>query len=856
VLRSFDGLAVRQLRTRRLRAVLTAFGIVLGVGMVFGVLLLVGTIRHTFDDLIDSAWGKADLVVMGEGGTGVLPRSALETIRSTDGVRDAGAMVGSVFVRVRRDGRPIRGAAGQMWVAGFDPKDPPYDFRYVAGRPVRAGNEVIVERNWARDRAVGLGQAIAVATPTGRAALRVVGVFRFSSGLSFGAAGLAGMPIASARALMDVPSGYMQISLAAADRTQIEPLRRRLQARLGPGVSVKTPKGVGDAYADQLKALNVVLYFFSGIALFVGAFLILNSFNMTVLQRMRELGMLRTLGATRAMIARTVLAEALALGAIGTMLGLGLGLGLALGLIAMMQGFGIPIGGLHVTAGAALTAAALGPVVTVIGVLRPARRAGRVPPIRAVLGIGAPERRLSPWRALAGVALFVPGLVFGAKFWFGGDNTGSALSALTGIGMTMGMFLGMTLLAPWLISPLVRALSVPLARLFPTGGRLAADAARANSARTAATAAALTIGLSVVVVNGALAGSMLGTISDQIDAAYARDLTIQPQGQPLEIGGGQAVPAALRARIAALPQAAVVTPVRSVFVRLPGVAGASAQGLAIGYDPAAFGRVDASPVAGATRASALRSVAAGGLIVNRAYARAARLAVGDRVRLRGAAGVHVAPVAGVLDSLGTFNGPSVQMSLATLRGVYGTIGDAQLVVKARSPGDRRTLERAIAAVVDRDYPNLEVLSTGEIKRQIEDNVDRQFAMFNAIIVIAVIVSLLGVVNTLAMSVMERTREIGVLRAMGSSRWQVRLTMVDESLLITLSGAIAGVGLGALIGWAWVLGLHGIMPGVGFRFPWQTALVVAVAAVALGVLAAILPARRAARLDVIDALGYE
>src|SRR3954452_23265971 len=853
MLRSFDSLALRQLRTRRLRAVLTAFAIVLGVGMVFGVLLLVGTIRHTFDDLIDSAWGKSDLVVMGENGTGVLPSSALDTIRATPGVREAGPMVGSVFIRLRADGRPIRGSAGQLWVGGFGPRNPPYDFRYTAGRAVRAGNEVIVGRNWARDRHVALGGRIPVATPSGRAALRVVGIFRFSSGLSFGAAGLAGMPMDAARGLMRQPDGYNQISLTATDRGRVEALRARLQARLGAGVSVKTPEGVGAAVGDQLKALNVVLYFFSGIALFVGGFLILNSFNMTVMQRMRELGMLRTLGATRGMITRTVLVEALALGAIGTVLGLGLGLGLALGLIAMMKGLGIPIGGLYVSGSAALIAAVLGRVVTVLGVLRPARRAGRVEPIRAVLDGGIASRRLSPWRAVLGVAMFVPGLVFGATFWFGGENTGSALSALSGIGMTMAMFAGMTLLAPWLITPLVRALAIPLTRFFPTAGRLAADASRANSARTAATAVALTSCLSVVVVNGALAGSMLGTISDQIDAAFARDITVQPLGQPLEAGGGQTVPAAVGRRVAALPEAGVVTPMRSLFVKLPG---ATVSGLAVAVDPTAFGRVDETPVAGTSRAAALGAVAAGGILVNRAYARSAGLRAGDVVRLRGAAGVHRARVAGVLDSLGTFNGNLVQMSLPTMKAVYGTTGDAQVVVKARRPGDRAALERAIAALVARDYPNLEVLSTAEIKQQIDDNVSRQFAMFNAIIAIAVIVSLLGVVNTLAMSVMERTREIGVLRAIGSSRWQVRLTMVDESLLITLAGAIAGIGLGALIGWAWVLGLHGVMPGVGFRFPWSTALVVAAAAVALGVLAAILPARRAARLNVIDALGYE
>ncbi len=400
MLRSFDGLALRQLRTRRLRAVLTSFGIVLGVGMVFGVLLLVGTIRHTFDDLIDSAWGKTDLIVMGPSGAGLVPDSTLTTIRVTDGVRSAQPMIGAIFNRLADDGRPVRGMVGQILVAGIEPRNAPYDFRYVAGRPVRAGREVVVERNWARARHVELGGRIPVATSTGRASLRVVGIFKFTSGLAFGDSGLAAMPMRDARVLMDMPRGYMQIAVTATDRDQVGALKERLARELGTGVSVRTPQGVGDEWGEQLGALNVVLYFFSGIALFVGAFLILNSFNMTVLQRMRELGMLRTLGATRGMVMRTVMAEALVLGMVGTVLGLALGLALALGLIEMMKGLGVPMSGLRISPSAALVAGILGPVVTVIGVLRPARRAGRIEPIRAVLGERATDAGSRPggWR--------------------------------------------------------------------------------------------------------------------------------------------------------------------------------------------------------------------------------------------------------------------------------------------------------------------------------------------------------------------------------------------------------------------------------------------------------------------------
>jgi putative ABC transport system permease protein len=244
------------------------------------------------------------------------------------------------------------------------------------------------------------------------------------------------------------------------------------------------------------------------------------------------------------------------------------------------------------------------------------------------------------------------------------------------------------------------------------------------------------------------------------------------------------------------------------------------------------------------------------VIVGRLYARHAHLGVGDRVTLSGADGTHVARVAGVLDTMGEFNGNMMQISLATMRDVYGVTDDAALAVKARSADDRLALERRVAAIVDRDYPNLELLSAAEVKQQIDDQISQQFGLLNAIVAIAVVVSLLGVINTLAMSVIERTREIGVLRALGSSRWQVRLTMLNESLLITIAGAIAGVAVGLLIARVWVGGLESLLPGIAFHFPAVTVLAVAVAAVVLGVVAAILPARRAARLKPIEAISYE
>ena len=853
MLRSFDGLAFRQLRTRRLRALLTAFGVVLGVGMVYGVLLLAGTIRGTFDDLLTSAYGGRDLIVNPK--AGMLPDATLAKVQRTESVERAGGMIGAIFTRLDRTGGPVTGMNGRMMVAGVDPFGAsPYRYTQVAGRKVVFGLELALERNWARDRGYEVGDHLAVATPSGRRQFEVVGIFEFTSGLSFGGQGLAFMPLREARRVMSIPYGWMQISATLADGADVEAVRGELQGRVGRGVDVLTPQGVSDQLGEQLDAMNVVLYFFSGVALFVGGFLITNSFNMTVLQRMRELGMLRTLGASRAMIARTVVTEALAIGVVGTLLGLGLGIGLAAGLIEMMRGLGIPAGNLMVTSSSAIVAAALGLVVTFFAALWPARRAGRVPPIVAALG-GMEARKRASWkRGLAGLALWIPGMLLGGELWFGGNNGGS--TAGPAIVLTILMFVGMTMAAPFVILPLVRVLAVPFRRLAPANGRLAADAVLSNPMRTAATAAALMIGLSVVVVNSSMSSSFIGSVRAQVDANFARDFNVQAAGWTLEQGGGPGVPRKLSAAVAAMPETDVATPVRSAYVHLPGTTGTAANGLALGVDPTAYGLVDRTPVEGIDRATALREMERGSALLGPLYAEGEGLARGDTIVLTGPRGTRRVKVAGVLRSIGEFAGNNLQVSLATLDGIYGVNTDAQLAVRARDDAARTRLERKLAALIDGRYPNLELQSAAAKKQEVEDEISAQFNMFNAMVAIAVIVSILGVINTLAMSVLERTREIGVMRALGSSRRQVRVTMLDESMLITLSGATAGMATGLLIGWFWVRGLDALLPGIAFTLPVATLLAIAVLAVLAGVVAALLPARRAARLKPIDALTYE
>jgi putative ABC transport system permease protein len=856
MLRSFHSLALRQLRTRPLRSGLTAFGVVLGVGMVFGVLLLAGTIRATFDEVIDSAWGKTDLIVMGEG-NGTMPADTLDRIKSVEGVREAAGMVGGMFTRLERDGTPIDGTKGQMLIAGYETEGyQPYDFRLVKGRRIGSGVEIMVEQNWAREHDYGVGDRVPAAGPTGDARLPIVGIFRLTSSLNVGGLGYAAMPLDAARKLFDQPSGWMQISIAAVDRGDAQALKTRVERVVGAGANVQTPGEFSDQIGEQLQGLNMVLYFFSGVALFVGGFLILNSFNMTVLQRMRELGMLRTLGASRRMATASVLVEALVIGAVGTVLGLGLGLGMASGLIALMRGMDVPVGSLDVTASAAITAAVIGILVTLLGAFWPAHRAGRVSPIRAVLGSGEVRGRASKRRLAIGLALFLPGLWFGGSFWFGSESDTAGIAAYGGIVMTMAMFAGMAIAAPFLIMPVVRWLAVPLRRVLPTGGRLAADALLSNPLRTAATAVALAIGLCVVVVNSSMSASFIGTIQDQVDRAFARDLTVKAEGFTLEQGGGPGVPRSVQPAIEAMPEAGTVAPIRAILLDLPRLDGGAAQGMAIGVDPSKQAKVDGTEFKGISASTAYAGLERGGVLLGRAYADRAGLERGDTLALVGPAGRRPAEVIGVMDAVGAMGGMEMRLSLDTMKRVYGDSQPAELALEARSPDLRQRLDTRVAALLHRMYPNLETQSAAEAKDEIGAEIDRTFNLFNAIVIVAVIVSLLGVINTLAMSVIERTREIGVLRALGASRWQVRSTMLDESLMITIAGSVVGVAAGTLIGFMWVRGLDGVLPGISFHFPGTVALAVAIAAVVLGVVAAVIPARRASRLKVITALTYE
>jgi putative ABC transport system permease protein len=855
-LHGFAGLGTRSLRARKLRSGLTMAGIVLGVGMAFGVLVLVATIHSSFNSLFDAIYGNTSVVVSGKNSVGEVPQGDLAKIRGVDGVEVASGRVMGIYRLIGAGGKADTGTSSTLFVAGTNLREPdPTEAETITGREARGPREIELEQSWADARGLSAGDRIRVATPSGQATLLVSGTFRFQSAIDLGGYGTATAEASAVRKLTGKASGWDEITVSGEDGVSDVELSRRIRAVVGPGAEVATPAAKSEEVDEAMSSLDIVLYFFSGMAIFVSVFLILNSFNMTVLQRIREIGTLRALGASRGRIGVSVLGEALILAVPGCALGLALGIGLAELLAAAMRSFfGLPIASLDVTGAAIVTSVAIGLLATTVGALYPALRAGRIAPVRALTGAVGSERRPGWVRALAGVALFVPGMAIGGLFWFS-NSSGTGLAALVGIGSTLTMFVGMVLLAPFLVMPLIDLLSRPIRALMPSEGRLATDSLRMNPLRTSATAAALVVTLSVVVVNATMSASFLGSISDELDAHFARDLTVQPLGYTSYGPPTSGIAPSLARQVAKLPAAGTVTPVRIVYTaHLPGAGGE--PGLLKGVDPQQWPRVDRSEYGGADTAQAMAGLAAGGVVIGRAFADAEGLQVGDTLVLRGGGGVVRAPVVATTDTFEA-SGNLVLMSLATLKDAYGITSDSVLAVTAASPERRAALDRQVNALLDRRYPGDEAVSNAEVKQQYEDAVNQQFSFFDAIVGIAVIVGLLGIINTLSMAVIERTREIGVLRALGGSRWRIRRTMLMESLLISIAGSLVGIGLGLLVGIVWILSVReSTLVGLSLEIPTGMLIVIAVLGVLIGAVAAIVPARRAAHLDPLKALTYE
>ncbi len=851
-LRRFSSLSFRNLGSRPQRTVLTTIGIVLGVGIVFGVLTLSNTMSSTFKELFTQAYGAADLTITAAGGSGTFARDTVPEIRATPGVESSAPRL-SVPASLILDETDDNGLpqVQSMRLFGVEPDSASLatGFDLTEGRYPESGAELTLDGGTAESAGFRVGDTVRVGTPRGPEEAKLVGLLRIPGG-SFGGVGFGMAPMPYAQRAFDSEGEISGISVGAAEGVTLPELQQRLDRRLGDGFQVERSSTRTDQVSSQLQGFQIALLFFAGTALFVGAFLVFNALSMTVLERTRELGMLRALGSTRAMIGRSVMVEAVLLGFFGSVVGVLFGYGMARALVFLFgKAFTFEITQLYLSPFALVSAIIVGVLVTVVAALYPALRAGRVSPVeamRARTGGGSGRRsrflsRLAPVLGVLLVGICAPWIYYLAS------NLSANLDGLiyaSGIVGVIGTFLGVSLIIPALVRPLSLLFSPVLRLLFGVEGRMAAANATRNRTRTALTASALMVGISLVIAFSALGGSVLGTIRASLEDSLGSDYVVQPVSQTSSATFSKELPE----KVSQIAGVEKTTALSSTFLR---------QGEEVSF---VFGVDENYPdifrltyVAGGP--DAFSKLQNGSALVGKQLAESRKLKVGEKIELPTPKGPKEYPVAGILENDLLGGGGGIYLSDGILAGDFNEKADEFLAIKATPGSNREALGKEMQQVL-KDYPQFTFYSNAEWKAQIESDFNRQYVFFYAIMGVSVAVSAFGVVNTLSMSVFERTREIGILRAVGSTRLQVGRLIIDEGVVISLIGCLVGVAVGSALGYLFVRGSGAGGFEVSFFYPTGPAIYALVAGLGIGIFAGLLPARSAARTNIVEAVQYE
>jgi len=846
-------IALRSLGARKLRSALTALAILLGAAMISGTYVLTDQITGAFDEIFEKANEGVDVVLSRreafrsqEGASvGPIPVSLIATVRSVDGVAAAEGVIQDL-ASVVVDGDFVSSVGGAPNLVFSTPSERFQTNQLVAGAFPRAPGEIAVDVDLAKREKLDVGRDVGLATRTGVQPVRIVGTFRFADADTIGGATLTAVTLADAQRWFDREGRVNAVVVAAEPGVGADALARRIAAEVPPDVRVETGQQNSDRQADDINTdlgfLRGFLFVFAGIAVLVGAFVIFNVFSITVAQRVREMAMLRTIGASRRQIMRSVLIEAGVIGLIASILGIGVGVLFAMLLNRIFDavGFGLPTAGITLQARTVIVPLIVGVVVTLIAAIIPAIRATRVPPV-AVLREGAvlPKSRFSRFTPYLGILFGLLGvLAIVAGFRSSGGVSqalsmigGGALLILIGVGMAMRM----------LIRPIARGVGWPLQRLFGTSARLGRQNTMRDPARTASTAAALMVGIGLVVFVAVFVDGLKSSFFDALDRTVRSDLIV------------------ISENFAPLP-AGIVDATRSA----PGVASALGVGFAevkVDGDRETLNAIDPAGARAAVRFDwqkggtddLLDLLGTDGAIIERGFAQSHDLAIGDNFRVTTIDGGQAA-----FQVVGEYKDPQLFTGFTVSNAAFeriSTDGEIGVLLASLPPGtDSKAGKGAVEAAIERSYPAAKVRTRAEYKDFIGEQTSLILTIFYALLALVVLISLVGVVITLLLSIYERTREIGMMRAVGTTRGQIRAIVRSESVITCAIGGIIGLGVGLFLGWVMIKGLES--EGLSFSVPVVTLAVVFVLAVIAGVLAAVFPARRAARLNPLEALHYE
>jgi putative ABC transport system permease protein len=847
------GLAVKSLWARKVRAMTTTFAVVIGVAFVAGSYVLTDTIFAAFDELFSESLKGTSVVITAQnpveqenGEVPTIPASLLPKVKRTPGVALAS---GSIFTPggfFDSEGDAVGAKFAPKFISSTLPGRLE-SLNYVEGHPPRDPREASIDKASAEDAGLKLGEALTIVGQGSAKAYRLVGFTQLGNA-SFGGASIAQVTLPEAQRITHKRGRFDQISVAAREGVPPQALKRRIERVMPPAAKVETAKENADRGSEEIQEdlgfLRIVLLVFAFVALFVGSFLIFNTFSITVAQRVSEFGMLRTLGASRRQILASVVIEAVAIGLLGALIGIAGGYLIAELLNALFKAVGVdlPTTGLVMKTRTIVVSLAIGVLVTLVASLVPALRSTRVPPIAAMHAFTPPSSRrrrllyagLSVLLGLAGLGLVLAGLFGGAE--------GGAAAGLLGAG-AVAMVLAVSLFSPRLVPPLAAVAGWPLERLRRLTGRLARENSQRNPSRTAVTAAALMIGLALVTFVTVFAAGLKSSVASVVDENFEGGLVIQ------NTDGFSPIPAGAAAAARQIPGVELVVTVRATEAELlPGRA--KARVTAPTPDAGEAIRIEWEKGTPAT----LRDLSDDQAILSDSFAADHDLEIGDRFRLLSQTGDRPRlRVVGEFDSkLGALG--NVLVTQAVMARAFDQTQDTIDFVKTAPGADAAEVQAALTAGAERAFPTAEVLNQEELKESRESQVNELVNLFYALLVLAIVISLFGIANTLALSIHERTRELGMVRAIGMSRRQVRTMIRYEAVITALIGAILGIVLGIVF--ATLISQPLKEEGFTLSYPIVSLIVLLILAGLAGVLAAILPARRASRLDVLRALQYE
>ena len=845
--------ALRGLRARPLRTALTALAVVLGVAMIAGTYIFTDTINRSFTEVFEQANVGTDVAVSAKkvdedffGEPVPLDEALVARVRAVGGVKSAaGAVFSEASIR-KRDGDPVgRGS----FVSSLQPA-PFEQFRFVVGRAPSSRTEIGLDEDTFKDEGFTLGERVKIVGEQGAQRYTLTGAARFGD-----VASVAGYPVAiatlpAAQALAGKQGKVDAISVAGDEGVTPTQLRGRVRLALaGEPVNVRTGADDAEAQAadleDQFSFLRTALLVFGGIALFVGAFVIYNTFSITVAQRTRELALLRTLGATRRQVLRSVVLEAAVIGTIASVVGLLGGLLLVPALRALLAAIGaeLPSTDSVIATRTIVVSLLVGVVVTVVASIVPALRATRIAPVAALREGLATPTKAGRGRLIAATLLCLGGAGVLAYGLFGGGS-GSSAAATLGAG-SVAIFLGVALFSPQLVRPIAAVVGAPLQRLAGVTGRLARENTTRNPARTAATAAALMVGVALVAFVTIFAAGLRGSIDRAVDRAFAGDLTVGAKN-----GFGETPPAVT----AALRDVAGVGAVSAVRFTEGKVTGKPDTTSVVGIDPQTLTETYKLRWKDGSDATLAR-LGDDGILADVGYSKSAK--VGDRVSMLTPAGKRVSYVVkGVLDEGSDFGllGGGLVIPNAHLAADFDAKDDAFVFLRYAPGADPDATRAAIDRMLAARFPDSQTSDREEVKKQQADQINQLLYLIYALLALSLIIAFFGIVNTLALSIFERTRELGLLRAVGMSRRQVKRTVRLEAVITSLIGAL----LGLVLGVAFALAISRPLEEEGFKltFPIGTLVLLVTFGALAGMLASLWPARRAARLDVLKALAYE